>query len=260
MHNLKAELTESILTAREAGKIIMQIYHSDFHIDYKEDASPVTLADHKANDLIVNRLKSVFPSYAILSEESKDDRSRLLSDWCFIVDPLDGTKEFIKRNGEFTVNIALVFKKKPVMGVVFIPETEELYYAIKGQGAFYEKNNHAVPIDVSDKIEKIRAACSRSHTSGRVERFLRKQGINELIFAGSAIKGCLIARGEAEIYYRFGYTSEWDTAALQCIVEEAGGIFKQMDDSEMVYNRENTLNEKGFYILNRIENKLNIEE
>ncbi len=257
---LSKELEIAKEAAVEAGNIILEIYNQKFKIDYKEDQSPVTQADRLADEAIVDRLKNEFPQYAVLSEESKDDLKRLENDWCWIVDPLDGTKEFIKKNGEFTVNIALIFEHRVVLGVVYIPVKKALFYAVKGEGAFLEEKGEVQRIKVSHREYNIRAACSRSHTSEKLKRILHENGINHLVFAGSALKGCMIAKGDAEIYYRYGKTCEWDTAALQCVVEEAGGIFRQMDDSEMIYNRENTINEKGFYILNKEENKLKINE
>jgi len=256
--DLTKELQKAKEAAFQAGACILEVYKEDFKTEYKEDNTPVTKADHLANQLIVNRLSLAFPEDAILSEEAKDDKSRMLKQRCWIIDPLDGTKEFVKKNGEFTVNIALIHKKEPVLGVVYIPVREELYFAVKGKGAYHEKEGIEKKIHVSKRTENISAACSRSHTSEALIEVLEKRGIKERIYAGSALKGCMIASGKAEIYYRFGLTSEWDTAALQCIIEEAGGIFRQMDDSKMTYNRTDTVNRKGFYILNRIENKLQI--
>ncbi len=256
------QLAEVLGTAKhlavKASKVILDIYLKDFAIDYKEDTSPLTEADRKSNELIVAALKNKYPECAILAEESTDDPKRLNNDWCFIIDPLDGTKEFIKKNGEFTINIALAHKGKAVLGVVYIPVAGDMYYAVKGMGAFYEANGKSERIFVSSRTEDIRMVKSRSHTSGKLDELIKKHDIKNIRIAGSAIKGCLIAKGEAEIYYRFGYTMEWDTAAMQCIIEEAGGIFRQMDDSEMTYNRPNTLNEKGFYAINDYKNKLEI--
>ena len=122
--------------AVDAGKIIMEVYETDFEVDYKEDESPLTMADRRANDCIVKGLMEQFPDYAVLSEEMKDDKARRQKDYCFIVDPLDGTKEFVKRNGQFTVNIALVYKQNPVVGVIYVPVTGDLYFASAGEGAF----------------------------------------------------------------------------------------------------------------------------
>lgn len=255
-----SDLAEVLKTVKqltkEAGDVILDIYAKDFSVDYKEDKSPITLADQKSNDLIVHTLKSRYPECAILAEESQDNLDRLKNDWCFIVDPLDGTKEFVKRNGEFTVNVALAHRGKPVLGVIGIPVSGELYYAVKGEGAFYEKDGHTQKINVSSRVEDIRMVVSRSHKSDKLASLIERKGIQNILTVGSAIKGCMIAKGEAEVYYRFGYTMEWDTAAMQCIVEQAGGIFRQMDGSEMTYNRVNSLNEKGFYVINNLQNQL----
>lgn len=255
-----SDLSEVLETVKsvtlEAGKIIVEIYSKDFSVNYKADLSPITEADQKSNALIVQTLSGKYPECAILAEESRDNPERLKNQWCFIIDPLDGTKEFVKKNGEFTVNVALAFCGKPVLGVIGIPVTGELYYAVKGMGAFYEKHGQVRKIAVSSRLEDIRMMVSRSHQSDKLLALIEKNGIKNIASVGSAIKGCLIARGDAEVYYRFGYTMEWDTAAMQCIVEEAGGVFRQMDDSEMAYNRENSLNEKGFYIINHPANQL----
>ena len=243
-----------------AGRAIMEVYESgDFGIEAKADDSPLTLADKAANRIIVDILKKEFPDYAILSEEEQDDLSRLDNDLCFIVDPLDGTKEFIKRNGQFTVNIALSYKHKTVMGVIYVPVTGEMYYAAQGLGSFMEHNGNTFGIHVSsDKKEKseIRVVMSNSHGAEQMDALIKKYGIVNHVKVGSSLKGCMIARGDADVYYRYGPTMEWDTAAMQCIVEEAGGVLKQMDDTEMLYNRKDSLNAKGFYILNDIDNKL----
>ncbi len=244
--------------ALEAGNKIMEIYDTDFEVYNKEDESPLTMADKSANEIIVSKLIEVYPQYAILSEESKDDGVRRENDYCFIVDPLDGTKEFVKKNGEFTVNIALSYKGKPIVGVVYAPVLKEMYYAREGFGAFLEntETKEVKRINVTDKVDDLIMVASKSHSSEKEANLIEnnKDKIKENISKGSSLKGCMVATGEADIYYRFGLTCEWDTAAMQCVVEEAGGIFKQMDNSDMTYNRENTLNEKGFYIVNKAEN------
>lgn len=256
--NLVRELNVSKELAVKAGEAIMEIYKDSFNIEYKEDESPITLADKTANEIIVDKLKEEFPAYAILSEECEDDLSRLNNDFCWIVDPLDGTKEFIKKNGEFTVNIALSHKNRVVLGVIYLPVTEELYYAAKGLGSYYEIESNSKRITVSERTENIRVMISRSHATDKLKKLIdgNSHKISEVKKAGSSLKGCLIAKGQADVYYRFSPTKEWDTAAMQCIVEIAGGIFKQIDGTDMVYNRANTLNDKGFYILNRAENTL----
>lgn len=256
------ELNVAIDAAIRAGEKIMEIYSGSIEVEYKENNTPLTLADKQANDIIVDSLLKNFPEHSILSEEKKDTKDRLENDWCWIVDPLDGTKEFIKKNGEFTVNIALSYKHKSVLGVIYVPVTKELYYAVKGHGAYLKSENLLNKLQVSNKKENLILVASRSHTSKQLSKLIEenKDKFKEVKNAGSSLKGCLIAKGEADIYYRFGLTSEWDTAAMQCIVEEAGGSFKQLDLSDMLYNRENTLNEKGFYIVNNEKNIFNIQE
>ncbi len=244
--------------ALKAGDKIMEIYNTDFEVYNKEDESPLTMADKEANEIIVSKLKEEYPDYAILSEESKDDESRINNDYCFIVDPLDGTKEFVKKNGEFTVNIALAHKGKPVLGVVYAPVLKELYYAFEGNGAYLEKldKNTVEKISVTNKVADLLMVASKSHSSEKEANLIEsnKDKIKECVSKGSSLKGCMVATGEADVYYRFGLTCEWDTAAMHAVVVEAGGIFRQMDNSEMTYNRKNTLNEKGFYIVNKAEN------
>ena len=256
------KLTKHLHSAKEAakaaGRAIMTIYATDFSdsVEYKADQSPLTKADKAANSIIVAHLSHGFPESAMLSEERKDDSSRMLNDWCWVVDPLDGTKEFIKKNGEFTVNIALTYKGKSVLGVIYVPVTEVLYYAAEGVGAFREDEDGIHTIHVTDKRHGLTVASSRSHRSDKLNALLEShdQAIHQVVSAGSSLKGTMVAEGKADVYYRFGLTHEWDTAAMQCIVEQAGGIFKQMDGTPMAYNRTNTLNEKGFYAVNHSDN------
>ncbi len=244
--------------AVEAGRIIMEVYETDFEVDYKADESPLTMADKRANDCIVKGLAKQFPECAVLSEEMKDDKARRQQEYCFIVDPLDGTKEFVKRNGQFTVNIALVYRQNPIVGVVYVPVTKDLYFASVEEGSFKQDGmtGEIRKLQVSDKEENLVWVGSKSHSSEKEANLIQKheKQITEVVSAGSSLKGCLVAEGRADIYYRFGLTCEWDTAAMHCVAQQAGAIVKQMDHSELLYNRENTLNEKGFYIVNREEN------
>lgn len=248
--------------AVKAGQEIMDVYDNcaDMEIEYKEGEMPLTAADKRANKVIVTALRDNFPEYAVLSEEEKDNLERLDNDYCFIVDPLDGTKEFIKRNGQFTVNIALSYEHKSVVGVIYVPVTGELYYAAKGQGAYLLAGGKEQKLQVTSETEtdKLRVVMSNSHGCKEMDELLEKYHLQNFVSVGSSLKGCMIAKGEAEIYYRFNPTMEWDTAAMQCIVEEAGAIFMQMDDTPMLYNRENSLNDKGFYIINKPENKMTL--
>lgn len=265
IHNLKEIELYCQELAVKAGEKIMEVYNDpelSSQIQEKGDKSPLTLADQRANDLIVAGLRGKYPDFALLSEEEKDDLTRRENPLCFIVDPLDGTKEFVKRNGQFTVNIALAEEQKVIMGVIFVPATGDLYYASQGNGSFFQNSNGAIlQNQVStqvglDQPEKLRLVMSASHGAPEMDRLVEKYGFTNFVKMGSSLKGCLVARGEAELYYRHGLTCEWDTAAMQCIVEEAGGIFRQMDGSEMLYNRQNTLNEKGFFVVNSEENFL----
>ena len=259
MWNNELKLSKEL--AVKAGMEIMKIYEKDFSdtIEYKADESPLTIADKASNALIVSSIREAFPTYAILSEEEKDNKERLSNPLCFIIDPLDGTKEFIKRNGQFTVNIALSNNHKTVLGVIYVPVSGDLYFASEKDGAFLQKSDGSITrLHVSDvtEISKLRAVVSSSHLCHEMTDMIEKYGIKNLKSMGSSLKGCLVAQGEADIYFRHNPTMEWDTAAMQCIVEEAGGIFRQMDDSEMLYNRENSLNEKGFYAINNEKNRL----
>lgn len=253
------ELEIAKIAAKAAGQAIMEIYadSSNYQVEYKSDESPLTAADKASNRIIVELLEKNFPTHAILSEEEKDNLSRLENELCFVVDPLDGTKEFIKRNGQFTVNIALAHKHISEMGVIYVPVTGELFYASKGTGAFLETaDGNVTQLKVSDNIDTptLRVAMSSSHGCTQMDELLEKYHLSNFVKKGSSLKGCMIASGEADVYYRFNPTMEWDTAAMQCIVEEAGGIFRQMDGTPMRYNRENSLNDKGFYIVNQKEN------
>lgn len=255
------ELEAAKRAAVEAGEAIMEIYLASEHIEveYKGEDMPLTKADKAANLRIVRHLKESFPQYAILSEEMKDDLSRLENDYCFIVDPLDGTKEFIKRNGQFTVNIALAYQHTSVMGVIYVPVSGELYYACQGKGAYrQEKDGSTQQLHVSGNTDilSLRAVVSNSHGCAEMDQLLSKYKLTDFVKVGSSLKGCMVASGQADIYYRFNPTMEWDTAAMQCIAEEAGAIFRQMDGTAMTYNREDSRNSKGFYIINHEDNRL----
>lgn len=260
--NFDKELELAKEAAILAGKAIMKIYknNENVNIEYKDGTMPFTVADRIANKIIIELLKNKFPKHAILSEEEKDKMERLNNDLCFIVDPLDGTKEYIKRNGQFTVNIALSYKHKSVIGVIYVPVTKDLYFAEVGKGSFLvNSSNEICRLEVNRTIRNkkdLRIVMSNSHGCEQMDNLLEKHSLTNYIRIGSSLKGCMIAKGEADVYYRFNQTMEWDTAAMQCIVEEAGGIFRQIDDSLMTYNRKNSLNNKGFYIINDLSSKL----
>jgi len=230
--------------ALEAGSAIMEIYSRDFSVEYKDDKSPLTEADIKSNEIICKFLEKNYPDIEILSEENKEVPYNVRKNWEYYwcIDPIDGTKEFIKKNGEFTVNIALIHRDKPVLGVVYAPVLELIYYSKQGSGAF--KNDTRLPIKRED--EKFIVVASKSHMSDETRKFVDDIDTDrdkELISMGSSLKLCLIAEGKADIYPRLAPTMEWDTAAAHAIVLESGKNILQYESSEMlVYNKENLLN------------------
>ena len=254
---------EQLQAAIEAGVKaitgILQIYNSDFDVEIKEDESPVTLADKNADKVIREHLHAKFPTYAFLTEESEDDPSRLNNDFVWIVDPVDGTKDFVARDGGFTTNIALAYKHEAVVGVVVVPLTGEIYYAAKGMGAFYQKDGVITKIHVNDKLDNLTCYRSVFHSKQNEEDMIKKHSdkIKVIEKWGSALKPCRIAQGLGEITYRLSDgTKEWDTAASQVIVEQAGGIFLDTKGQRIMYNREDVYNRIGYVICNRIENFL----
>lgn len=232
-------------TAIKAGKAILEIYESaDFGVEIKSDDSPLTKADLAAHNVIVDDLKRITPDVPVLSEESADISFITRSSWnkYWLVDPLDGTKEFIKRNGEFTVNIALIEDGKPVLSVVYVPVQDISYTAAKGYGAFKKTQEERIKINTHTPARNIPVVVgSRSHISQDVQDYLIKLGDHEMTAMGSSLKFCLVAEGKADLYPRLGLTSEWDTAAAQCIVEQAGGAVVTMDNQALLYNTKDSL-------------------
>lgn len=253
------ELKAAIEAGLKAKEKIMEIYNADFDVEIKDDNSPVTLADKTADKMIREYLVKLFPNYAFLTEESEDDLKRRENDYVWIVDPVDGTKDFVAKDNEFTTNIALSYKHEVVLGVVIIPASDEYYYAIKGKGAFKVKGDQVTKIHVNDKLNDLTVLSSRFHACKNEEEVIKKHK-NKIRFVehfGSSIKACRIASGLAEISYRLSSgTKEWDTAAIQIIVEEAGGIFVKPNGERMKYNREDVYNREGYIITNRKENIL----
>jgi 3'(2'), 5'-bisphosphate nucleotidase len=224
------ELLEGVMhIARAAAREILAIYATEFTASDKNDRSPLTAADTASHQLISRRLAALTPGTPILSEESADIPYSTRKKWdrYWLVDPLDGTREFIKRNGEFTINIALIERHAPVLGVVQVPARDICYYAARGVGAFKRENDRP-PRQIKVKVTSAGSyvvAGSRSHGSDRQNAFIdRLEGKVELLNIGSSLKFCFVAEGLVDIYPRFGPTSEWDTAAAQCVVEQAGGV------------------------------------
>lgn len=227
--------------AEEAGKAVMKLYEG-VALDAmgKGDESPLTLADLGSHKIIIQRLARLRPQWRVLSEESECAPFETRRDWRFfwLVDPLDGTKEFLKRNGEFTVNIALIEGDHPVLGVVYAPAIHVMYYAARNVGAFKQQRREASPIRARCSHDgAMRIVISRSHADGEIERFARQFGKCEFVTMGSSLKLCMVAEGRADIYPRAGPTMEWDTAAAQCILEEAGGSITGGDGRPFRYNK-----------------------
>jgi 3'(2'), 5'-bisphosphate nucleotidase len=229
-----------------AGAAIMRIYDSDFTVQRKQDNSPLTQADLESQRVIVEGLMQLTPDIPVLAEESAQAPWSERQAWreLWVVDPLDGTREFVKRNGEFTVNIALVREHEPVLGIVAAPAQGLLYWGASGIGAFSHHNGAAqIPIHVVPPRSPLRVVGSRSHLSAETAGYLRRLAPHVMTGMGSSLKFCRVAEGKAELYARFGPTSEWDTAAGQALLEAAGGHVTRLDGHRLRYNcRESIIN------------------
>lgn len=250
--------------ARDAGIQILDIYHNGFTVEKKDDNSPLTDADMASHNTIVNGLAKLTPDIPVLSEESDKPAFKERQQWhtYWLVDPLDGTREFIKRNGEFTVNIALIQHHKCILGVVHVPVSDVDYYAWKNGGAFKAKSGGAAKTIRVKKLdsEKLIVAGSRSHGTKQMQAYIKNlenfsgnnpqnnPGTLELLSMGSSLKLCLVAEGRADLYPRLGPTSEWDTAASHCIVEQAGGHLTKTDMTQLEYNTKDSLLNPFFFV------------
>ncbi len=238
--------------ARQAGTAILEIYKRDFDVMEKPDKSPLTEADLAAHHIIVNKLQSLTPEIPVLSEESADIPYDTRSQWqtYWLIDPLDGTREFIKRNGEFTVNIALIHEGRAVLGVVYVPVSQITYYGDSEHGAFkMDANGNSSAIQViSEHQTPLQVAGSRSHAGDSLLQFLNKLGEHEIVSMGSSLKLCLVAEGKADVYPRLGPTSEWDTAAAQAVVEAAGGKVTDTNMNPLIYNTKESFLNPYFFV------------
>lgn len=251
------QLKLMVEVARQASSEIMKYYKNGFNVEIKEDNSPVTTADKAANEIIVNTLKREFPSIGILTEEAFDNKERLSQDDIFVIDPLDGTADFVKKDDMFAINIALVHDHLPVVGVVAIPASGTFYFAVKDHGAYVVTEENMIKrIRVSNKVRDITVLSSLCHPNKKIKDICdSNSNIKELRLVGSSLKACLVAEGQAEVNYTFGAnTKEWDTCAPQIIVEEAGGIYRDTKGESIKYNREDVYNRNGFVVLNKEEN------
>jgi len=253
----KNELLAQVRQAvAEAGSAILEIYADParFETELKNDASPLTAADTAANDILVKALESLTPDIPVLSEESAQAPWATRQHWdrCWVVDPLDGTREFLKRNDEFTVNVALVEKHRPVLGVVYAPALNRWFFAAQGQGAWRQDGGREpTSIHVGEKIadRPWQVVGSRSHNTPAVDAFVERLGDAELVAMGSSLKLCLVADGSADVYPRLGPTSEWDTCAAQAVVEEAGGQVLDAESGQpLSYNARETLLNPHFIV------------
>lgn len=244
------DIERVIRIASEAGEEILAVYEGpDFNVETKGDGSPLTLADRRAHRCIESGLRRLTPDIPVLSEESGAEAFASRHGWnrFWMVDPLDGTKEFIRRNGEFTVNIALIEDRQPVMGVVYTPVTGVCHFAASGQGAFRRGQGVDAPIAVRTvNPANLVMVASRSHAGAEVQRY--RENLESMVDSvslasmGSSLKICLVAEGQADVYPRLGPTSEWDTAAAHCVLVSAGGRVCRLDGAPLTYNKDNILN------------------
>jgi 3'(2'), 5'-bisphosphate nucleotidase len=244
MRDLTALAEALIPTMLRAGEAIMRIYDGAFAVQRKDDNSPLTLADLESQRIILDALSTLTPDIPVLSEESANAPWAERKSWreLWVVDPLDGTREFVKRNGEFTVNVALVIDNEPRLGLVSAPAQGLLYWGAVGVGAFSRHQGAAEQrIAVAPVHDPIRVVGSRSHPSAATADYLARLAPHVTTGIGSSLKFCLLAEGQAELYVRFGPTSEWDTAAGQALLEAAGGHVTRMDGHRLRYNCRETL-------------------
>lgn len=238
--------------ARQAGEAILRVYGREFEVYSKDDESPVTAADLASHHLILKLLGELTPDIPVLSEEDADVSFAERSSWrqYWLVDPLDGTKEFVSRNGEFTVNIALISNHRPVLGVVLVPVTGACYFGAEGLGAHLRFSDDP-PKEISVRkphASPIIVVGSRSHANPKLEAHLAALESYEMVSMGSSLKCCLVAEGKADFYPRLGHTFEWDTAAAQAVVTAAGGHLTHLDGSSFEYNRKDSLLNPEFLV------------
>lgn len=247
-NRLRELLPLVVQLARQAGAAVMRVYAEvNPAVEYKRDNSPLTQADLASHHVIDDGLNRIAPEWPILSEEAReipfDERWAWPRFW--MVDPLDGTREFLKRNGEFTVNIALMEDNRPVLGVVYAPAVDRMYYAARGAGAWKAENGSATAIRIGRAAHgRTRVVTSRTHASSNesLDRYTGGDAHCDFVTMGSSLKFCLVAEGAADLYPRLGPTMEWDTAAAQCVVEQAGGSVTDLDGKPMLYNKPVLLN------------------
>jgi 3'(2'), 5'-bisphosphate nucleotidase len=251
--DLQALVEPIVAMAEDAGNAILEVYATDFDVQNKVDESPLTQADLASHRLIVAGLEALTPDVPIISEEEglADFETRRAWTTYWLIDPLDGTKEFVNRNGEFTVNIALIDNHKPVLGVVRVPVHDKTYIGCAGYGAeLRDGDNPPRRIAVAPQsASPVRVVGSRSHRGASLDAYLAKLGEHAMVPMGSSLKFCVVAEGGADIYPRLGPTSEWDTAAAQAVVEQAGGAVVELDGKPLTYNRKEDILNPHFMVV-----------
>lgn len=238
-------LSDVIRIADAASVAVMNVYNTDFKVEYKADHSPITVADLAAHKLIMAELLMLTPDIPVLSEEAAGIPWAQRQQWqrFWLVDPVDGTRDFTQRTGEFTVNIALIEQGEPVLGVVTAPALNEAFWGVKGEGAYKRGSTGGVnEIYVSEPQEVTRIVASKNHLNDETKAFIEKAGNHQLLQAGSSLKFCRIAEGAADVYPRLAPTSEWDTGAAQTVLVAAGGRVEKLDGTPLEYGKENLLN------------------
>jgi 3'(2'), 5'-bisphosphate nucleotidase len=248
------ELNAAVELAREAGRILMEVYAKDFSVAYKDRNDPVTEADQLANAYLVGELRKRFPSDGVVAEESKDQSDALAKSRCWFVDPLDGTKEFIAKNGEFSVMLGLSLEGRSVLGVVYQPETDKLYRGVPGEGAALEQGGRTRALQVSDKrdTQKLKLVASRSHRPASIEQIMQKLGARDEMPSGSVgVKVGLIAEQIADLYVHISDRSSlWDACGPEAILQAAGGRFVHVDGQRIEYRSAEMRNTKGILAVN----------
>jgi 3'(2'), 5'-bisphosphate nucleotidase len=251
--DLKSLVEPVVALAEDAGRAILKVYSTDFEVQSKDDESPLTQADLASHRWIEAGLQSLTPDIPIISEESGlpefEERSQWTRYW--LIDPLDGTKEFVNRNGEFTVNIALIQDHRPLLGVVHVPVQNKTYVGCEGLGA-ERRDEDSDPVSIkvtTNAAGTARIVGSRSHRGASLDAYLESVGDHDMIPMGSSLKFCVVAEGGADLYPRLGPTSEWDTAAAQAVVEQAGGSVVTLDGKPMKYNAKADILNPCFFVI-----------
>jgi len=251
--NLKDLIEPVVALAAQAGEAILEVYATDFDVQSKDDTSPLTQADLASHICIMKGLELLTPGMPIISEESGLPEFAERSEWgrYWLIDPLDGTREFVNRNGEFTVNIALIDAGRPLLGVVHVPVQDKTYIGCEGHGAqLRTAGSDATSIHVAARSSSpVRIVGSRSHRGSSLDAFLARLGESDMVPMGSSLKFCTVAEGKADVYPRLGPTSEWDTAAAQAVVEQAGGTVLRLDGNPLSYNQKSEILNPWFVVI-----------